>query len=120
MTFEYSAIPGLCAAELAEVERAVARYERDTGRALFRVWGEWRPPECRFFETAPLGDGWERIFGIEALAFGLIRRTDDLAIECWRVGTGDVTTRLTLKPRALIRGFFLPRTSLQLGSPPIS
>jgi len=30
MTFEYSAIPGLCAAELAEVERAVARYERDT------------------------------------------------------------------------------------------
>ena len=30
MTFEYSAIPGLCAVELAEVERATARYERDT------------------------------------------------------------------------------------------
>lgn len=78
MTFEYSTIPGLCAIELAEVERAVARYERDTGLALYRVWGEWRTPTCQFFETAPLGDGWVRTYGVEALALGLIRlETDD-------------------------------------------
>lgn len=86
MEFEYSTIPGLCAVELAEVERAVARYERDTGRALFRVWGEWRTPTCRFFDSVPLGDGWVRTYGIEALALGLIRF--DIDDEGYRVLAG--------------------------------
>ena len=90
MKFEYSTIPGLCARELGEVERAVARYERATGRALYRVWGEWRTPTCQFFETAPIGDGWERIYGIEALALGLIRlETDDGYRVLAGFGTGE-------------------------------
>jgi len=73
MAFGYSTIPDLCANELAKVERAVARYEEETDRILYRSWGEWRTPTCRFFESVPLGDGWARIYGIEALCLGLIR-----------------------------------------------
>ncbi|HUM44259.1 MAG TPA: hypothetical protein PKI14_15050 [Fervidobacterium sp.] len=69
---------GLYPVELAEVERALVKYEQSEGKTLYRLFEEGQPEVARFFDSrANVFPVWERCYGIEALARGLIRVETD-------------------------------------------